>query len=88
MKVILKKDSIAKLRRDVGGYHVVNGKEVEYGSGIEFIRNLPLLKNIEYDIKQITFYKKRCPIIYVVFNKRQYKLDLKTVGSANYSLKY
>jgi hypothetical protein len=88
MKVILKKDSIAKLRRDVGNYHVVNGREVEWGSGSEFIRNLPLLKNIEYDIKQITFYKKRCPIIYILFNKRQYKLDLKTIGITNYSLKY
>ena len=90
MKIILKKDSVAKIRKDTS-FHVINGREVELWSDglyIDFIRYLPLIKNTEYDVKQITFYKKRCPIIYVVFNKKQYKIDLKTIGITNYSLKY
>jgi hypothetical protein len=53
-----------------------------------YIEHLPLLAGFEYKIKQITFYKVRLPIIYVIYNKRQYKLDLKTVGIDNYSLKF
>ena len=80
MKIIFKKDVIAKIRKRIAYYD-------KYTPGT-YIVFLPLFSGLEYEIKQITFYKVRLPIIYVTYNKRQYKLDLKTVGTDNYSLKF
>jgi len=80
MKIIFKKDVIAKIRKRE--FYDAKYRPETY------IEHLPLLAGLEYEIKQITFYKVRLPIIYVTYNKRQYKLDLKTVGVDNYSLKF